>query len=256
MKIPEIGELFDWPAIWHLKLGPIDLSVNRIVVLIWLAAAIAFSLFVVAFRKPKLVPAGLQNLLESAVDFIRTGVVQQVIGEGGEKFLPFLTTLFFFILVMNFFEVLPGVNYPVASAIAVPAALTLIVYFVYHVVGFAKGGWHYLKGIMFPPGVPWPLYIIVTPIELATYFLIRPISLAVRLFANMMAGHILLTIFFLTTHALLIEGGMSPKAAGGVVSLALSVVFVAFEVFVGMLQAYIFTILTAVYIGDSLHPSH
>lgn len=247
--IPDVNEVFDWPTIWTIKIGPIDLSINRIVLLTWLAAAIVLILFWIAFRKPKIVPKGIQNLMEAAVDFIRNGIAREVIGPEGDRYVPFLSGLFFFIFVLNFFEIMPGIHFPVASRIAIPAVLSLCVYVVFNVVGVVKQGpLKYVKGIAFPPGVPIPVYLLLTPIEILSVFFIRPFSLAVRLFANMVAGHILLTILFLTTAEL----AFYLKPLG----VAISLVFVAFELFVGFLQAYIFTILSAVYIGDSLHPAH
>lgn len=247
--IPDIEHVFDWPAIWHIKIGPIDLSINRIVLLTWLAAVIVLVLFWVAFRKPKIVPKGIQNIMEAAVDFIRNGIAREVIGPEGDRYVPFLTTLFFFIFVLNFFEIMPGVNFPVASRIAIPAVLSFIVYVVFNFIGMKnQGPLKYVIGIAFPPGVPKPIYLLLTPIEILSVFFIRPFSLAVRLFANMVAGHILLTILFLTTAELAFY--LKPLGLG------ISLIFVAFELFVGFLQAYIFTILSAVYIGDALHPAH
>lgn len=247
--IPDIEHVFDWPAIWHIKIGPIDLSINRIVLLTWLAAVIVLVLFWVAFRKPKIVPKGIQNIMEAAVDFIRNGIAREVIGPEGDRYVPFLTTLFFFIFVLNFFEIMPGVNFPVASRIAIPAVLSFIVYVVFNFIGMKnQGPLKYVLGVAFPPGVPKLIYVLLTPIEILSVFLIRPFSLAVRLFANMVAGHILLTILFLTTAELAFY--LKPLGLG------ISLIFVAFELFVGFLQAYIFTILSAVYIGDALHPAH
>lgn len=247
--IPDIEHVFDWPAIWTIKIGPIDISINRIVLLTWLAAVIVLVLFWIAFRKPKIVPRGIQNIMEAAVEFIRTSIAREVIGPEGERYVPFLSSLFFFIFVLNFFEILPGVNFPVASRIAIPAVLSLTVYVVFNFIGVKKQGpVKYFVGIAFPPGVPKPIYLLLTPIEILSVFFIRPFSLAVRLFANMVAGHILLTILFLTTAELAIY--FKP------VGVAISLVFVGFELFVGFLQAYIFTILSAVYIGDAIHPAH
>lgn len=140
-------------------------------------------------------------------------------------------------------------NFPVASRIAIPAILSFIVYVVFNFIGMKnQGPLKYVIGIAFPPGVPKPIYVLLTPIEILSVFFIRPFSLAVRLFANMVAGHILLTILFLTTAELAFY--LKPLGLG------ISLIFVAFELFVGFLQAYIFTILSAVYIGDALHPAH
>lgn len=254
MEIPDVGELFDFPAIWEISIAGINLSINRVVLLLFATTLITTLLFYTAFRKPRMVPKKFQSVMEALVEFIRNGIAREVIGPDGDKYVPFLTCLFTFIFVLNFFEVAPGVSFPPASRMAVPLALSLIVYVLFNAIGFSHGPLKYIGGVLFPPGVPKPLYLLVTPIELVSTFLIRPVSLAVRLFANMMAGHILLSIFFFTTYAIVTP--LRPTSVLGVIPLALSVVFVAFEVFVGFLQAYIFTILSAVYIGDALHPAH
>lgn len=254
MKIPSIDELFDFPALVELRIGPIDLSVNRIVVLIWLAAALTAAFYLIAFRKPQIVPRGIQNLGEVMVDFVRQGIVYQVMGPEGERFVPFLTTIFSFIFVLNVFEITPLVNMPVSSRMAIPFFLTLVVYAVFNFIGFSRGPIRYLKGVMFPPGVPWILYVLVTPIELISVFVIRPVSLAVRLFANMVAGHIILAIFFATTAATFWPLKLSSLFTA--LPLAFSVVLVGFELFVAVLQAYVFTILSGLYIADAMHPAH
>lgn len=254
MEIPDVGELFDFPPIVELSIAGINLSINRVVLLLFLTAFITSVLFFVAFRKPTIVPKKFQSVMEALVQFIRNGIAREVIGPDGDRYVPFLTCLFTFIFVLNFLEVAPGTHFPPASRMAVPLALSLIVYVIFNVLGFARHGMKYLTGILFMPGVPWWLYPLVTPIEFISVFVIRPVSLAVRLFANMMAGHILLAIFFFTTAALFWP--LRPTSPLAAISLALSLVFVAFEVFVGFLQAYIFTILSAVYIGDALHPAH
>ncbi len=159
--------------------------------------------------------------------------------------------LFGFVLFLNIWEIIPGLQFPPTSRIAIPMFLALMVYVLYWFLGFKHQGMKYLTGHLFPPGVPWPLYILLTPIEFIQIAVVRPFSLAVRLFANMMAGHILLTaLALLTAYAL----KNAPIIFLG--PFALSVGVTAFELLVGFLQAYIFTLLTAVYIADSLHPEH
>lgn len=254
MKIPPIEKIFDFPDLLELRIGPLDLSINRVVVLLWLATIITGAFYLIAFRKPKIVPEGIQNLGEAVVDFVRRGIVYQVIGPDGERFVPFFTVLFSFIFVVNVFEITPLINMPVSSRMAIPMVLTFIVYIVFNFVGFSRGPIKYLKGVLFPPGVPWPVYGLVAPIELISVFVIRPVSLAVRLFANMVAGHIILTIFFATTAAtfwpLRISSVLTP------LPLAFSVALVGFELFISVLQAYVFTILSGLYVADAMHPAH
>ena len=247
---PPGTEIFETPCL----IGSGDYCANRVMLYMALSAIIIVALFVVAFRKPKLVPTGLQNGMESVVEFIRNGIVMEVMGPSGLKYLPFLTSLFFFIFVNNIFGILPFIQFPVNSRMAIPAFLAVLVWFIYNIAGIkAQGLGGYLKSSLFPPGVPTLIYILVTPIELVSTFIVRPLTLAVRLAANMIAGHLILTIFFVGTWYLQWKLITIPFAA---LSFALGTALVAFEILVAVLQAYIFTILTAVYIAGSEHPEH
>ena len=166
--------------------------------------------------------------------------------------MPFLTTMFFFILFSNITEVIPGIQFPANSRMAVPITLAIVVWCIYNVVGIkSQGLGGYLKNSLFPPGVPVALYLIVTPIELVSTFVVRPFSLAIRLWANMVAGHLLLVTFAVLTHEL-----WNATYVGAAAPFAMLVLMTGFEILVSVLQAFIFTILTAVYIGGSLHPAH
>jgi F-type H+-transporting ATPase subunit a len=212
------------------------------------------ALFLIAFRRPQIVPRGLQNLMESFVEFIRNGIVMEVMGPEGLGFVPFLSTLFAFIFVNNIFGIIPFIQFPTTARIAIPMMLALLVWFIFNIVGIRKqGGLHYLKNTLFMPGVPPALYILVTPIEFVTVFLVRPLTLTVRLAANMIAGHLMLAIFFLGTWYLQWKLVTLPFAA---LSFALGTFITAFEILVAILQAYIFTILTAVYVAGAMHPEH
>jgi F-type H+-transporting ATPase subunit a len=205
-------------------------------------------------RKKQMVPKGAQNLAESSVNFLQEGVIMQTVGPDGMKYLPFLATLFFFILFGNLFEVIPGFQMPANARMANPAIMALVTWAFFIAAGIkAQGPGHYFKNSLFPPGVPVALYILVTPIELISTFIVRPFSLAVRLFANMLAGHILLVTFSvlcitLFTASLLVL--VLPF------SFFMLVALTGFEVMVAFLQAYIFTILAAVYLGGAVHPEH
>jgi F-type H+-transporting ATPase subunit a len=229
--------------------------------LLMLVSAVVIGLFfVAAFRNARLVPAGVQRVAEGFVDIVRNGVVLEVMGPDGLPFLPFLTALFAFVWVNNTFGILPFIQFPTTSRMAIPALLAILVWVMFNIVGIAKqGGWHYLKNTLFPPGVPKPIYILYTPIELVSVFVIRPLTLAVRLAANMMAGHLILTVFALGSwyfFSHLWTPGADWVAAFGIFSFALLVFMTAFEVLVAFLQAYIFTMLTAVYISGAMHPEH
>jgi F-type H+-transporting ATPase subunit a len=139
---------------------------------------------------------------------------------------------------------------------ALPLFLSLLVWVVFIGTGFKHQGLGYLKNSLFPPGVPKALYILVTPIELISTFFVRPFSLTVRLFANMLAGHMLLVTFALLSEALFQAKGNPALIPMGVLPLLMLVMLTAFEVLVAFLQAYIFTILASVYIGGAAHPEH
>jgi F-type H+-transporting ATPase subunit a len=199
------------------------------------------------------VPSGVQNVAEAGLELVEKNIALEVMGHEGRRFTPFLAALFYWILFMNLFGLVPLVQLPAASRMAIPMFLALLVYVLMWGFGFKAQGPRYLTNSIFPPGVPKFLYVLVTPIELVSKFVVRPFSHAVRLFANLMAGHILLTTFALLTAALWI-------AKWNVIFLplpfAMGVAMTGFEVLVAALQAYIFTILAAVYLNESLHPDH
>ncbi|MDG2906714.1 MAG: F0F1 ATP synthase subunit A [Acidimicrobiales bacterium] len=250
LDFPPVSHLFEWPAI--LFDGTMY-AVNKTVLIYLAAVVITAAIFLVAGRKnAPLVPAGVQHVAESGVTFVEKSIVMETIGPEGKKFMPFLTTMFFFILFSNITEVIPGIQFPANSRMAVPITLAIVVWCIYNVVGIkSQGLGGYLKNSLFPPGVPKLLYVIVTPIELVSTFVVRPFSLAIRLWANMVAGHLLLVTFAVLTTAL--WGAMPPTA---IAPFAMLVLMTAFEILVSVLQAFIFTILTAVYIGGSMHPAH
>jgi F-type H+-transporting ATPase subunit a len=247
LDFPPISHLVEWPTIF----GSGVLAVNKVVLLMWLAVILVAGFYLTA-RKGQLVPTGTQNLAEAVVDFIRNDIILQTIGSEGLYWTPFLLTLFSFIFVCNIFEVIPGIQMPVNARMALPFFMTMIVFFIYHFIGLKHQGFGgYFKSMLFPPGVPKFLYVLVTPIEFITFFFTRPLSLAVRLFANMLAGHLLLATFAILTAAL-----FSATYIGAIVPGGLLVALYGFEVLVAVLQAFIFTILTAVYIGGAMHPEH
>ncbi|HVF53816.1 MAG TPA: F0F1 ATP synthase subunit A [Actinomycetota bacterium] len=225
-------------------------EVNRVVLLTFLAAAACITFFVLG-GKGQLIPKGIQNVAESAYLFVRDRIAIDIIGPEGVKYSDYLTTLFFFILFCNVLEVLPGIHLPVTARMAIPAFLAFMTYIIYNFVGFQKQGFRYLKNILFPPGVPWPVYIILTPIEFFSVFLIRPMTLAIRLMANMMAGSVLLALFFIFTDDLLTSKSVGIVLAPVTFLVAVGLFF--FEMLVIFIQAYIFTLLSAFYIAESLH---
>jgi F-type H+-transporting ATPase subunit a len=251
IDFPPISHVIEWPAIF---LEDTLLEVNKVVLLMWASAILVFAFFYAASRARALVPTGVQNLGESVIQFIREGVILQTMGAEGLYWTPFLMMLFSFIFVCNIWEVVPFIQMPVNARIALPLFMALLVWVLFNFIGIKKQGFFgYFKSMLFPPGVPKALYILVTPIELVSTLFVRPLSLSVRLFANMLAGHLLLVSFAVITASL---WSLKLVVVIWPVSFALLIGLTGFEVLVAVLQAFIFTILTAVYIGGAMHPEH
>jgi F-type H+-transporting ATPase subunit a len=223
------------------------------ILLCLIAAAGVIVFFWAAFAKPKLVPRGVQNLAEYGVEFVRDQILRPMMGKEGDRYLPFLVSLFFFIWFMNLMEIIPAAQFPPTAQIAFPAALMLMVYAIYNYLGIKHQGLGGYFRNMIPRDVPAFVLPLLAPVEILQYIIVRPFTLAVRLFANMFAGHILLLVFTIATWYLLSLGiGLLFSAT----SFILTLVLTAFEMLIQALQAYIFTILTAQYIGGSLNPEH
>ena len=232
---------------------------TRTVFLIFAAMLIVLGLLFFGLRRQQLVPTKFELVIESLVGFVRDDIAKGVIGaEHGAKYLPYLLSLFFFILVGNLFEVTPFVNFPITSRMALPAFLAIVTWMVFVIVGFAKNGFkHYFIDTIWPKSVPIALRWLVGIIELVSVFILRPITLAVRLFANMVAGHLMLTLLLVSGVIFVASiGDIGAKAGIGVVWFAFGLAIFVFEVVVAVLQAYIFTLLSAVYIQTSLEPAH
>ena len=271
-----------------LSLFGLDISLNKAVIMMWVVIALASGFLYMAGRQRRLVPTRLQSVAEVLVEFIRS-MILDTMGEQGLRFFPFVATLFVFILFCNLLGLIPG-TYTVTSQIVVTAAFALFVYGLSIVVGFALHGLKFLQ-ILIPPGTPFWLLPLMVPIEIVSQ-LARPLSLAVRLFANMTAGHTILAVLFgmvvsiplipvspavkialLVLVALMIAGRQRVLAKAGMLGLVgvyaliavlvsviwlrwLPFVFTIFinglEVAIAGIQAYIFTILTCVYLGDAI----
>lgn len=248
LEFPPVSHLIEWPNLFGTE-GPF--AINKVVLLMFASVIIVFGFYVVGGRRA-LVPTGAQNLAESVVEFVQQGIILQTMGPDGLSWTPFMLTLFSFIFVGNLFEVIPLIQMPVNARIALPVFLAMVVWVLYNYVGIkSQGFFGYFKNMLFPPGVPKALYILVTPIELVSTLFVRPLSLAVRLFANMLAGHLILVSFAVITAAL-----FDATIVGAALPGALLVALTGFEVLVALLQAYIFTILAAVFIGGAMHPEH
>src|SRR5213593_5056121 len=271
-----------------LSLFGLNISPNKAVVMMWIIIVLASSLLIIAAKQQRLVPTRLQSLAEILVEFIRN-MIMDTMGEKGMKFFPFVATLFVFILFCNLLGLIPG-TYTVTSQIVVTGAFALFVYGLSIVVGFALHGLKFLQ-ILIPPGTPLWLFPLMVPIEIVSQ-LARPLSLAVRLFANMTAGHTILAVLFgmalsiplipvapavkialLVLVALMMASRHRVFAKAGLLGLvgvyfliavlvsviwsrwlsfAFSIAINALEVGIAFIQAYIFTILTCVYLGDAI----
>jgi F-type H+-transporting ATPase subunit a len=248
-------EIFEWPDLVHLEVAGLDLSINRVVLQMFLVVLLVWGLFWFAFRQPRLVPSGLQNVMESVVEFVRNQIVLEVIGREGLRFLPYLTTLFVFVFLGNVGGIIPPILFPLNGRMALPAIMAICSLLLFISVGISQQGFgHYFRNALFPPGIPPVIYILLTPIELISTFIVRPVTLAIRLLANMIAGHLILSVFFVAAGYMLTSLNISMLF--GVGALVFSVALIAFELFVAGLQAYVFTILSAVYIAGALEPEH
>jgi F-type H+-transporting ATPase subunit a len=207
-------------------------------------------------RRAAVVPGKAQWATEGVYNFVRNGVSRDLIGSHDFlKFVPLLFSLFTLILVNNLFGIIPPFLFPTMGRIGFPIALTLVVFVVYHAVGVRKwGGWGWLKH-MIPPGLPKGIYVLIIPLELLTYFVTRPLTLALRLFGNMFAGHMLLLLFITGGQYMISTGGFGLKLAGAG-SYVMAFVLTVFEALIEFLQAYIFTLLAATYIAGAIADEH
>jgi F-type H+-transporting ATPase subunit a len=225
----------------------IDLSITRHVVWMWIASALLLTTMVACFRRPKMVPTGLANALEAIVVFIRDEVVLPIMGEGGRVYLPFLLTIFFFILYCNLLGLVPY-SATATGNISVTLSLALISFVVTQGAGIVNNGlFGHIKALV-PGGLPAPLLIIMIPIEIVS-LITKPFALCIRLFANMIAGHIAI-VSFLGLIIMLHSYWVAPF------SVALAAALYLLEIFIGFVQAFIFTLLTALFVSMAAHPDH
>lgn len=230
----------------------IDPSITNSVLSMMIAAGILIAFLGAVTAAPKVVPGRLQNVGEMMFGFI-DDLATQIIGHDGRKYFPYIFTIFLFVLAMNFLGLF--LLFTATSQLAVTATLGLMTILLVLIVGFAKNGFKFFK-LFFPAGIPWPMYLLITPIEFVS-FLLRPITLALRLFGNMLGGHVAMKVFagfVVSLGGLAAGGGLGllgiPGAAlslGGVVALT------SLEFLVAFLQAFVFAVLTCVYLNDAVH---
>jgi F-type H+-transporting ATPase subunit a len=249
LEFPPLSHIVNWPEL----VGDDTWGINKVVLIYAVSAALTILIFALGNKK-QLVPTGPQNVAEMSVEFVEQQIVLPTVGTGGLRWTPYLTSIFFFIFFCNVFEIVPLVQMPATARIAVPMLLALLSYVLFIGAGVKEHGpFGYLKHSLWPPGLPLPLYVLMVPIEFISTFLVRPFTLMVRLFANLLAGHILLVTFAVLTSALWTTEWYAVFMP---LPLFAVIFFVAFELLVSFLQAYVFALLSGVYIGLAVSHEH
>lgn len=252
-KTPGVAD-FWWPLIG----GNSPWTLTRPALVLLISVGILGWFFVSVSRKLTVVPGKTQFMAEGAYNFVRNTIGRDIIGtKDFMQFVPLLFTLFTMILVNNLFGIIPFVQFPTMSRVGIPIVLTLIVYIVYHTVAIRRkhGVLPYFKSLI-PPGLPGWLKPILFALEFLTYFVIRPLTLALRLFGNMLAGHLMLLVFIIGGEYLLLHGSNLFLNFSGVLAFAFSIGMTFFELLIEFLQAFIFTLLAALYISDAVSEHH
>lgn len=227
-------------------------------VLLLLGAVVTYLFFAITARRGAVVPSRTQFLGEQAYNFVRNGIAQDNIGPKYMRYVPLLVSLFFFVLINNLFGVVPILAFAPFSRFSFAAGLAMMVWVIFNVVGILdKGFWGYLKHATVPKGVPFVMLFLLVPLEFLSTILVRPITLSLRLFANMFAGHLLLILFSTGGVYLMLTAEGSPVLKpAGVLAFVLGIGVGFLEVIVAVLQAYVFTLLTAQYISGALASDH
>jgi F-type H+-transporting ATPase subunit a len=246
------------PGTGDFQLPPIFAGVTKPMVLVVLSVAIVAAFFLVSVRRAKVVPGRMQFAGEMVFNVGRNNMARAQIGaDEFRPFVPLIVALFTFILVNNIYGIVPGLQYPTMARIGFPLALSLlVVYPVYHLAGIRKFGLgRYLKNQLFPPGAPKPVYVLLAPIEFFSKFVMNPLTLAIRVFAAMFAGHMLILVFAFSGEYLLLHTDGLVRAVSALSFLA--VIAITFlEALIMVIQAYIFALLAATYIGMALAEEH
>lgn len=253
------GEGFTPPGVedfWQPLVGDGAFALTRPMVLIVLSTAVVAAALLLGTRRLSVVPTKGQAVVEAGYSFVRNGIARDMIGEKEMRpYLPLLFSLFTLILVNNLFGIIPVVQYPTMSRVGFPVALTLFVFVLYLAIGVRrKGAVGYIKGLV-PSGLPTAIVPLMFFLELLTFFFTRPVTLALRLFGNMFAGHMLLLLMALGAEYLLLDSEGFLRVLS-VAPFAMFFVLTGFEILIEFLQAYIFTMLAAFYIAGSLADEH
>ena len=237
-------EQFQIKRLLEFKIGSLDASYTNSALWMTIAVILAFMLFVLGTQKRALVPGRVQSIAEVGFEFV-AGMVRDNVGDAGKKYFPFVLTLFVFILLCNLLGMVPY-SFTPTSHIIVTFAMAGVVFVGVTIIGFVRHGAHFLS-LFVPKGVPFVLLLLLVPIEIISYF-VRPFSLSIRLFANMLAGHTMLKVFGGFVVMLGVLAGWAP--------LAFLVAFTGLELLIAFLQAYVFAILTCLYLNDAIHLHH
>ncbi|SVE13449.1 uncharacterized protein METZ01_LOCUS466303, partial [marine metagenome] len=231
---------FEIHPIFHMSLMGFDISINKAVIAMWVGLSIMFGLFMLVVKSGvRVIPGKLQVVAELALGFIMDMVEEFIGKKEAPKYFPFIATIFFFVLACNLVGMIPG-SYTITSQLVVTGVFASFIFVLTLFIGFAKHGFHFL-GILVPPGVPKIMIPVMIPIEVIS-MIARPVSLSVRLFANMTAGHTILYVLF--------GLAMSTPLMIGWLPFGFTIAINGLEIAIAFIQAYIFTILTCVYIGD------
>ena len=245
-------ESFDLPPIFE-GLPWLD----KYVLMAAVSVVLILAFWLVMARKNAMVPSKSQFVGEMAYNFVRNSIARDMIGHDYRKWLPLIIALFSFVLVNNLFGVFPLTLLPTTSHVGWAYGLAGMVWLIYNGIGIAKhGAFGYLKHVTLPSGVPKAMWPLIIPLEFLSNIIIRPMTLSLRLFANMFAGHLLVLVFVLGGEYLVLHGGSVVNTTAGIVAWIFSMAIFALEIFVQSLQAFIFTVLTAVYLSSSLAEEH
>jgi F-type H+-transporting ATPase subunit a len=224
-----------------------------------LVVGLLILIFWLGTRNLKIIPTRGQSALEWIFGFVRQNIIFDTLGEKrGRRYEPILMTMFFLIIAMNLTGIIPGLQLAGTSRIGLPIILAIVSWIMFMYAGMREKGGRFWKDSLFLPGVPWPLYFLLVPLEFFSTFILRPITLTLRLTMNMIAGHMLLVLCFTATHFFFFTVLANGQLIGllGIGTFAFGIAFTVLELFVAVLQAYVFTILTAIYIQMSLADGH
>jgi F-type H+-transporting ATPase subunit a len=231
-------------------------AMNRIMIARMLAVLVLVVWLWLGTRRMTVVPGRFQVSVEFLLGFVRNNIAIETLGEkDGKRFLPVIMTMFFLVFATNITGAIPPLLIQGTSLIGLPLVLAVIAWALFIYAGFRKLGWTYLKNALFLPGVPKVLYILLTPLEILSTFIVRPVTLTLRLLMNMVVGHLLLVLFFGATSFFFFTAG-GWWALFGIGTFAFGFVFTLFEILVAVLQAYVFALLTAVYIQLAVAEEH